>query len=296
MSRVHTMDAAAVTAALPMPVAITAVRDAVLAGLDPAADPPRANVPVRHGQLLLMPAEWDRYAGVKVASVAPANPGAGLPRIQGSYLLLAADTLTPLALLDGPALTVVRTAAVSAVAVDVLAEPDAAHLVVFGRGPQSRGHIEALSAIRPIDRVTVMGRDGGDPAVVARADLVACCTTARTPLFDGDLLPDHATVVAVGSHEPDAAEVDATVVTRCTVVVEAVGTALREAGDVVGPVRAGLLDPAVLHGLADLVRGRVDVPRDRPRLFKSVGMAWEDLVLAATAYHRHVSARSPVQR
>lgn len=288
-ARVHTMDADAVTAALPMPVAITAVRDALLAGLDPAADPPRANVPVRHGQLLLMPAEWDRYAGVKVASVAPANPAAGLPRIQGSYLLLAAGTLSPLAILDGPALTAIRTAAVSAVAVDVLAEPDAAHLVVFGSGPQSRAHVAALGAVRPVGPVTVLGRDTPRDAV-ARADLVACCTTARTPLFDGDLLPDHATVVAVGSHEPGAAEVDATTVTRSTVVVEAVETALREAGDVVAPVRAGLLDPGALRGLADLVRGRVDVPRDRPRLFKSVGMAWEDLVLAATAYERHLAA------
>lgn len=291
---VHTMDAAAVTAALPMPTAIDAIRTALLAGLDPAADPPRVNVPVRHGQLLLMPAEWDRYAGVKVASVAPANPAAGRPRIQGSYLLLAADSLTPLALLDGPALTAIRTAAVSAVAVDLLADPDASHLVVFGSGPQSRSHVAALSVVRPISRVTVIGRET-PRAEVAHADLVACCTTARTPLFDGESLPDHATVVAVGSHEPDAAEVDAATVTRSTVVVEAVETALREAGDVVGPVRVGRLDPTALHGLADLVHGRVEVAADRPRLFKSVGMAWEDLVLAAAAYDCHVSARSPVQ-
>lgn len=289
------LDAGAVTAALPMPTAIEAIRAALADGLDPSADPPRTVVPVEHGQLLLMPAQWGAYAGVKIATVAPANPAVGRPRIQGNYLLMDAATLTPVALLDGMALTAIRTAAVSAVATDHLAEPDATHLVVFGSGPQASSHITAIRAVRPIDTVTVVGRDRaraealatvcagrvGSPEDVATADIVACCTTARTPLFDGTLLQPHATVVAVGSHEPDAAEVDATTVTRSTVVVEATATALREAGDIVAPVTAGLLDPATLIDLATLVRG--SIRPTGPRLFKSVGMAWEDLVLAARA-------------
>lgn len=290
------LGAAEVTAALPVRTAIAAIRAALLDGLDPAQDPPRSVVPVRNGQLLLMPAQWGAFAGVKVASVAPDNPSSGLPRIQGNYLLLDGPTLTPLALLDGVALTAIRTAAVSAVAVDALAEPDAASLVVFGSGPQARSHIAAIRAVRPIEGITVVARDSartsafarscgagvGTPAEVAQADIVVCCTTARTPLFDGAQLPAHATVVAVGSHEPDAAEVDATTVTRSVVVVEAVATALREAGDIVQPVTAGLLDPATLIDLATALRQPVDTAR--PRLFKSVGMAWEDLVLAAAAY------------
>jgi ornithine cyclodeaminase len=285
-----------VTAALPMRTAITAIRAALIDGLDPSEDPARSVVPVRHGQLLLMPAQWGAFAGVKVASVAPGNPSAGLPRIQGNYLLLDGPTLTPVALLDGVALTAIRTAAVSAVAVNALAAPDSARLVVFGSGPQARGHVEGIRAVRPIEQVTVVGRDdartaafaascggrAGTAADVATADIVACCTTARTALFDGKLVRDNATVVAVGSHEPDAAEVDATTVTRSVVVVEAVETALREAGDVVQPVRAGLLDPATLIDLATAVREPIET--SRPRLFKSVGMAWEDLVLAAAAY------------
>jgi ornithine cyclodeaminase len=290
------LGAADVTAALPMPAAIAAIRTALIDGLDPSADPARSAVPVRNGQLLLMPAQWDAFAGVKVASVAPGNPGAGLPRIQGSYLLLDGPTLTPVALLDGVALTAIRTAAVSAVAVDALAEPDSASLVVFGSGPQARSHIEAIRAVRPIEQVTVVGRDSARTAAfaascgarvgtatdVATADIVACCTTARTALFDGSLVRQQATVVAVGSHEPDAFEVDATTVTRSVVVVEAVETALREAGDVIQPVMADLLDPATLIDLATAVRQPIET--SRPRLFKSVGMAWEDLVLAAAAY------------
>jgi ornithine cyclodeaminase len=300
MTGIRVVDATGVTSALPMAVAIEAIRTALRDGLDPAADPARAVVPVEHGQLLLMPAQWGGYAGVKVASVAPGNPAVGLARIQGSYLLLDGPTLAPLALLDGVALTAIRTAAVSAVAVDRLAEPDAAQLVVFGSGPQARSHVAALRIVRPLREVVVVGRDAaraaafaaecagrtGSAADVAAADLVVCCTTARTPLFDGAMLGSHTTVVAVGSHEPDAAEVDAATMTRSTVVVEARATALREAGDVVSPVQAGLLDPDTLIELAALVRAAADVDRSRPRVFKSVGMAWEDLVLAAAVYQR----------
>ncbi|EPD62146.1 hypothetical protein HMPREF1211_03780 [Streptomyces sp. HGB0020] len=278
--------------------AISALRTSLLDGLDPEAGPPRSVVPVEQGQLLLMPAQWGSYAGVKLVTVAPGNAARGLPRIQGAYLLLDGGTLTPLALLDGIALTSVRTAAVSAVAADALAAPDASRVVVFGAGPQARSHIEALRSVRPVEDVVVVGRDVertrafadgvgarvGEAADVARADIVACCTTARTPLFDGSLLPATATVVAVGSHEPDAREVDGSTVGRSTVVVEAASAALREAGDVVLAVQEGALDPGALVGLADLVRGRVQLPPGRPRLFKSVGMAWEDLVVAAAHY------------
>ncbi|MEU9999148.1 ornithine cyclodeaminase family protein [Streptomyces sp. NPDC050848] len=292
-----------VRSALPMSVAIAAIHEALRGGLDPETDPARDVVSVDAGQLLLMPAQSTRYAGVKIASVAPGNPARGLPRIQGAYLLLDAVTLTPLAILDAVELTAVRTAAVSAAAVDLLAAPDAARLVVFGSGPQAHSHVEALRAVRPLRQVSVIARDerrredfirryegsglvveAGDVGAVAGADLVACCTTARTPLFDGTLLADHATVVAVGSHEPDAREVDEVTVRRSTVVVEARSAALREAGDIIQPVRAGLLRPEELHTLAELARGDVPTEHHRPRLFKSVGMAWEDLVLAGAAY------------
>ncbi|MEU4496746.1 ornithine cyclodeaminase family protein [Streptomyces sp. NPDC023998] len=295
--------AAEVRAALPVAAAVAAIQNALRNGLDPETDPSRTVVPVNHGQLLIMPSHSHRYAGVKIATVAPGNPVLGLPRIQGNYLLFDAATLSPLAVLDGVALTAVRTAAVSAAAADLLAVPDAARLVVFGTGPQAHSHIEALRAVRPVRRVTVVGRDrdrlatfleqyrdagltveAGMPDAVGEADLVACCTTARTPLFDGASLPAHATVVAVGSHEPEAREVDDEAVRRSTVVVEARGAALREAGDVILAVQSGALDPDSLVTLANLARGTARADDSRPRLFKSVGMAWEDLVFASVAY------------
>jgi ornithine cyclodeaminase/alanine dehydrogenase-like protein (mu-crystallin family) len=278
--------------------AVEALRAALLDGLDPEAGPARAVVPVSHGQLLLMPAEWGRYAGVKVAGVAPGNPALGRPRIQATYLLLDARTLSPLATLDGTALTSVRTAAVSALAVDVLAPASASRLVVFGTGPQARSHIAAIRAVRPVESVVVIGRsaertrafasevDGraGTAAEVGGADVVVCATTARTPLFDGTVLSADATVVAVGSHEPDVREVDDATVAASVVVVEARAAALREAGEVVASVASGVLDPATLVGLAEVVRGTAVPGPGRPKLFKSVGMAWEDLVIAASSW------------
>lgn len=263
--------------------AIDAIADALRNGLDPEADPPRSIAELPAGQLLLMPAALpgaaasQGYAGVKVVSVTPSHE----PRIQGTYLLLDGPTLTPIAMLDGIALTSIRTPAVSAVAVDRLAAPNAGRLVVFGKGPQANGHIEAMRAIRPISTVDVLGR-GDDPGPVRYADIVCCCTTAREPLFDSALLKDGATVVAVGSHEPDAREVDSALVERAYVVVESRASALREAGDI---IQSGVDGPGLVN-LAELVRSGLTAGPDQPRLFKSTGMAWEDLVVAALAYEK----------
>lgn len=253
--------------------AVAALRDALTGGLDVDADPPRTVVSLPAGQLLLMPSCGARYTGVKVASVA----NAGTPRIKGVYLLMDADTLSPLALLDGPALTTLRTPAVSALAVSAIADDRPARLVVFGNGPQAHGHVAAMRAVREIVGVTMLGR-GEDSAPVAEADLVCCATTAREPLFDAALVRPHATVVAVGSHEATARELPAELLDAGTVVVESAAVALREAGDVIMAGVGGLLP------LTDVVRHRASVPDDRPRVFKSVGMAWEDLVVAAAVY------------
>jgi ornithine cyclodeaminase/alanine dehydrogenase-like protein (mu-crystallin family) len=301
------LDADAVAALLGPPDAVDALEAALRGGLDPEADPPRAALPAAGGELLVMPSSSAGAVGVKLVTVAPENAARGLPRIQGVYALFDPATLAPAALVDGIALTNVRTAAVSALAVRHLAVADARRLVVFGTGPQAWAHVEALRAVRPVEHVDVIARDrsrleafaarcadaglraavGDDSdAAVAGADLVCCATTAREPLFDGRAVAARATVVAIGSHEPDAREVDERLVGRATVVVESRSSALREAGDVIAAIDAGALDSGALHPLDALVRGEVEVAPDRPRLFKSTGMAWEDAVLAAALHAR----------
>jgi ornithine cyclodeaminase len=261
-------------AALDVLDAVAALEAALRDGLDPEADPPRASLPVGDGELLVMPSAHGGAAAVKLVTVG------GDPRIQGVCVVFDPETLAPVAVLDGIALTDLRTAAVSALAVKHLAAPRPRRLLVFGRGPQGRAHAAALRALLPtLDQVEVVGREdqGHD---VGSADVICCCTTAREPLFDGARVADHATVVAIGSHERGAREVDGALARRATVVVESRASALREAGDVVMAIAEGALAPGALVTLAEVVRDGV-APPPGPRLFKSTGMAWEDAVVAA---------------
>ena len=258
--------------------AADALEAALAAGLDPEADPPRAALAIEGGELLLMPSGLAGHAAVKLVTVG------GDPRIQGVCVVFDGATLAPAAIVDGIALTNLRTAAVSALAVRLLAVPHARRLVVFGHGPQAHAHVAVMRAVRPIEHVEMVGRAHPDPdGLVARADIVCCCTTAREPLFDGERVAGHATVVAMGSHEPAARETDNALAGRATVVVESRASARREAGDVIAAVAAGVLAEDDLVTLAELVRGHRAPAPGRPRLFKSTGMAWEDAVVAAAA-------------
>ncbi|MDO5670765.1 MAG: ornithine cyclodeaminase family protein [Corynebacterium sp.] len=273
--------------------------NALQGGFRPEVDPARVNIPAGSGHMLLMPSVLGAWTGTKIATVSPDNPSKDRPRIQAMYLLHDTETLTPQAFMEGNSLTTLRTPAVSAVAVDYLAPESIEKMVVFGTGPQAHSHIAAMAEVRALGEVVVCGRNAGrvedtitaardlglqaragEPDDVADAGLIVCCTSAPTPLFDGALVPDHAVVVAMGSHEPDYRELDSQLMSRSQVFVEDRATALREAGDVIQPVREGVLAESDVLELVDLVRGQVEVDSTRPRVFKCVGMSWEDLAVA----------------
>jgi ornithine cyclodeaminase len=277
--------------------------DAIAAALrhvDPAADPARSVVPVGSGQLLLMPSSTEAAVGVKLATVAPDNPASGLPRVQAVYVLFDAATLAPTAVFDGAALTTLRTAAVSVAAIGpaLRARANPPRVVVFGAGPQAKGHVATLSAVSELTDVTYLVRNpqgrertlavGSDEAkaVLRAAEVVVCATTARTPLFDSTLLTDDVIVIAIGSHEPDARELDSALFARAQVVVEDVATALRECGDIVLAIEEGALNPGGLVTIRDMVTGAVPPATDRPVVFKGSGMAWQDLAVAGRIYTR----------
>jgi ornithine cyclodeaminase/alanine dehydrogenase-like protein (mu-crystallin family) len=255
-------------------VAIDALQAALVAGFDPETDPPRRFVGLERGDLIMMPSELGGHLAVKLVTIG------GDPRVQGVVVVFSSETLAPVALIDGIALTNVRTSAVSALAVRHLAREDAERLLIFGRGPQAHAHAEAIRAIRPISHVDLVGREaGGAPELVAAADVICCCTTASTPLFDGSLVRDGAVVVAIGTHDADARETDDALAARATVVVESRTSALREAGDVICAIESGALASDALVTLSELARGAATIGSG-PRLFKSSGMSWEDAVMA----------------
>lgn len=285
--------------------AVDALEAALRADIDPAKDAPRTFAPVTNGELCFMPSEGNGKAGVKLLSIAPNNAAKGRERIQGLYLLMDAETLTPEVLIDGIGITNLRTSSVSALAARHLAPEHAEKLVVFGTGPQGKAHIEAMCAVRPdISDVVVIGRDGAraealaawaierglrarighavpTKQAVSEADIVVCATTAAEPLFDAEWLREGALAVAVGSHEADKRELPGALLGRAHTVVEDRATALREAGDVILAIGEGHLGEGDLIGLRDLVRGEVALDEGRARVFKSTGQSWEDLAVAA---------------
>lgn len=290
---------------LPVEAAVDALQDA-FSGRLPYA-PPRVRVEAPGGELLLMPAVGGAEAGVKLVTVAPGNPDRGLPLIHALYVLFDGATLAPVALVDGAPLTSLRTAAVSALATRHLARPDASRLVLFGAGVQAAAHLKAMAAVRPISRLDVvsrtrepaerlaqqargMGIEAGvsRPESVRKADLICTCTTSSEPVFDGSLLQPGAHVNAIGAYRPDTREVDDDTVRRSRIVVETREAALREAGDLILPIGAGVItEAAIVADLSEVVRGaEVRGHPDDITLFKSVGVAFEDLVVARAAAAR----------
>lgn len=295
------LDHEQVRARLSMRGAIDALEAAIVAGRL-GRTPPRQHLRDGAQELLLMPSFLDGGATVKLVGIDPANPDRGLPRIQGVVVLFAGPGLTPAAVLDAAAITALRTAALSGLATRHLARPDSQRLVLFGAGPQAHAHLEAMVAVAPIGHVRVVSRSPGPaaalverareafgldaelagPEAVADADLVCACTTSPTPVFDGAVLPAGVHVNAVGSYRPDLQELDATTVRTCRVVVEERDAALRESGDLVQAVAAGWDPSAIAADLVELVDDGLPVrTSDQDRtLFDSVGLAYEDLIVA----------------
>jgi ornithine cyclodeaminase len=283
-----------------MEAAVDALEEAFRT-LDPVGGPLRTHVDTPAGTLLLMPAFGEAGIGVKLVSLTPANPGRGVPFIHASYVLFDAETQAPEAVLEGSALTALRTGAVSGLATRALAREDAERLVVFGAGTQARSHLEAMCAVRPVADLVVVSRSlgraeelvreglgrgltarRGGPEDVARADLVCTCTTSETPLFDGSSLAPGTHVNAIGSFRPETREVDSETVRRSRVVVETREAALAEAGDLLLPIEEGVFQAGhIVADLGETLRG-TDVRRspEDVTLFKSVGIAFEDLVVA----------------
>ena len=299
------LDGPALRAALPILAAVDALEEAFAGGRSFA--PPRGHHDVPGGVLLVMPAAGPTGTGVKLVTIAPDNPARGLPLISGVYVLFEPDGLRPAGLVEGAALTALRTAAVSAVAARHLARPDSAHLVVFGAGTQARSHVDAFRALFPLERLTVVSRGReratalveqaerwgldarlGEPSDIAAADLVATCTTSPQPVLDGALLAEGTHVTAVGAYTAAMRELDGQAIRRARLVVEDRAVALAEAGEVCLAIDEGLIGPDhVVADLPELVRGAVVRRSDADiTVFKSVGMAVEDLAVVTAAVER----------
>jgi ornithine cyclodeaminase/alanine dehydrogenase-like protein (mu-crystallin family) len=312
------LSAEEIQAALPMDQAIAAMKR-VYAALSAGAAhiPHRVAFPVtpEHNDILLvMPGRvtlpGENALAIKLLTLFPKNPERGVPYIQGSVLVLDPENGRLLALLEGGALTAIRTGAGSGAATDLLARPEARAVALFGAGHQARTQLEAVCTVRAIETVFVVSRrreraeqfvaevagQGRVPRDVriadsprqalAEVDIVCTATTAAKPVFQDNELPMGTHINAIGSYTPDVQEIPAETVRRALVFVDSRQAALAEAGDLLEPISRGLLSPDHIHAeLGEVVLGRKSGrhSQDQITLFKSVGSAVQDVVAAREA-------------
>ncbi|MGA9531873.1 MAG: hypothetical protein WBR18_04075 [Anaerolineales bacterium] len=316
--QLRVLDAAALRQALPMPVAIGAMKDAYeQLSSGQAMVPLRGRLPVdsADGVTLFMPAllTHSREMAIKIVSVFPQNSKFDLPTIHALVVALDPKTGQPTALLEGATLTAIRTGAGSGVATDLLARPDSTTAAVFGSGVQARTQLEAICTVRPIERVRVysphhehaqdfaeqMAATGPIPAVVnvadspeaavANADIICAATTSTSPVFPGSALPPGAHINGVGSFRPDMEEIDLVTLRRSTVFVDSREAVLEEAGDLIGPIQRGEYDESEIYAeIGEVVAGTAAGRTNDSQItfFKSVGVAVQDAVAAGRAVAR----------
>ncbi len=273
---------------------------------------PVIRVPEHHGTVLFMPALIGGMGalGMKVVSVYPDNPQKyGKPTVLGTILLNDPATGEVIAIMDGGFITAMRTGAVSGVATQYMARPDARVAGIFGAGVQARTQLIALAEARPLERAVVydvvpearerfaaeMSAQLGFPvqpvddprAAVEGCDIIATATSAATPVFDGNWVAPGTHINGIGSHAPNMRELDTTIVLRSRVIVDLRGAALAEAGDLIIPIREGAITADHIVGeLGSVVVGQIPgrTHPDEITLFKSEGLAIQDVSVASRVY------------
>jgi ornithine cyclodeaminase/alanine dehydrogenase-like protein (mu-crystallin family) len=242
-----------------------------------------------NGWFVVMPAIAGDVMGVKTVTFFPGNAALGLPTHMAVIELLSRATGQPLAVMDGRLITEMRTAAVSAVALDVLAPESVRTLGILGSGVQARAHIQALRLVRPLlAEIRIWSRT---PAYAARlaaeygarsvaadeaaaADVVLAATSSPTPILEGRWLAPHAVVLAVGAVGAALRELDDDAMRSSSVIADSRAALERESGDV-------LLSGAPIHAeIGQILSGHASAPLGKRIVFKSVGMAIEDLAAA----------------
>jgi ornithine cyclodeaminase/alanine dehydrogenase-like protein (mu-crystallin family) len=244
--------------------------------------------------------------GVKLVTVFPANPAAGLPSVQAVYVLFDGTNGTPLATMDGTALTYRKTACDSALGSRFLSRTDSATLLMVGAGGLAPYLIAAHRAVRPtIERVLVWNRSparaeelaaevGAEvasslDAAVPGADIICTATMTREPLIRGDLLRPGTHLDLVGAYQPDHREVDDVAVRRAAIYVDSTLAAVEESGDLVIPLSSGVISRDDIRGdLFDLCQGRVAgrTSAEEITLFENGGGGHLDLMAAQLVWAR----------
>jgi len=315
--RLRLLSADDVRHSLPMADAVQAMKDAFRQFSNGQAEVPlrsRLEVAESGGVALFMPAylHGSRDLAVKAVSVFPRNPDRGLPTIHALVIVFDPETGAPAGLIEGATLTALRTGAASGAATDLLANLEARAVAIFGSGAQARTQLEAVCAVRPVERVWIFSLDrrGAEamaehaahhmPGVEIRlaqtpdqaaagADVICTATTSFKPVFPDRVLLPGVHINAIGAFTPDMQEIDPATVARARIFVDSRQAALAEAGDLIQPIRQGRIKEDWIQAeLGEVVAGSRPgrMGPEEITLFKSVGLAVQDAVAAGAILRR----------
>lgn len=308
------IDAADVRRLLPMADCIDAMEHAMTAlARGKIALPPRIIAPIADGSAFfgVMPGSSldPEIYGAKVISLHEDNPRQGRPSIQGFVALFDHHTGVPLALVDGAEITAIRTAAASGLATRVLARENARTLGIFGTGVQALTHIEAVCAVRPIERVVVWGRNpehavacaeraarargievsSGSAEEAAGCDVICTVTASPKPILHGSSVRDGAHVNLVGAHTLETREADSELLGKSRVWVDSMESARNEGGDIDLAVKDGALAwEDVVGEIGRVLLGELPARRDELEIsvYESLGLVAQDLISAELVLRR----------
>ena len=251
------------------------------------------------GFLGLMPALTPDGLGLKAVTFYPPNAEHGIPTHMATIFLVDPQTGTPLAIMDGRLITEMRTAAVSAVATKLLASPRAKVLAILGSGVQARSHVEALRVVRQFEEIRVWsptfeharqfaeeisGTAVSAEQAVRDADVIVTVTSSRTPVLKGAWLKSGCHVNAIGACRPDWRELDDEAMRNNVVFVDSREGAMKESGDVI------LSGAKIYAELGEVLGGKVPARENETTIFKSLGMAVEDIAAATLVYRAATAA------
>ncbi|HEX3145716.1 MAG TPA: ornithine cyclodeaminase family protein [Pyrinomonadaceae bacterium] len=254
--------------------------------------------------------------GLKAICVFPGNAAIGKDAHQGSVILFDGVTGELRAIANASAITAIRTAAVSGLATKILAKPDASSLAIIGAGVQARVHLDAIACVRQLHRVRVAAGtkhsaarfahsmkshveceiepvDGPEDAV-READIIVTATTSREPVVRRDWIEPGAHINAIGTFSPKAREIDTATMTSSSIFVDRRESAFNEAGDYLIAAAEGAIGPEnILAELGEVLIGKHPGRRsaDEITIFKSLGLAMEDLAAADYCYRKATEQR-----
>jgi len=309
-----------IASVLTMQDSITAMKTAFInfsQGKDEVPQRISLNLKNENDEALFMPAsEKDSdFASLKIVTVNKNNPQINLPKIQALIILIDANTGSVLSIMDGEYITAMRTGAVSGLATDLLSKKESKIAAIIGTGIQAVKQLEAIACVRELKKVFIFGLTINDTenfvkqnkdrysieliptdnkTLLKKCDIICTATSSLTPVFEDINIKEGTHINSIGSYKPDMCEIPEGTIFRSKVIVDSISACLKEAGDIIQPINKGKITQDHIYSeLGEIASGVKSGRKNKEEVtvFKSVGIAIQDLAIASYVYKKAVNKK-----